>query len=110
MTDCVIVSTTVSSATAADELADAVIDSRLAACVQQMPVKSTYRWQGKIERAPEVLVVMKTRRELAEELMSFVRERHTYEVPELTVAAIVDGSPDYLEWITEETSQGGNEH
>ncbi len=101
----VVVSTTVEGDAAADRLADAVVGDRLAACVQVVPVRSTYRWQGKVEHAPELLLLMKTRKDLVESLMSFVRERHPYDVPELTVMRLDGGSPDYLKWIEEETER-----
>ena len=101
----VVVSTTVEGDADADRLADAVVGERLAACVQVVPVRSTYRWQGKVEHAPEFLLLMKTRKSLVESLMSFVRERHPYDVPELTVMRLDGGSPDYLKWIEEETER-----
>ncbi len=103
MMDCVVVSTTVEQSDDADRLADAVVAAKLAACVQVMPIRSTYRWEGRIEHASELLLSMKTRRDASEALMAFVRERHPYKVPELTVMAIEGGSPGYLEWIRSET-------
>lgn len=109
MSDYVVVSTTVEHEDDASRLADSVVEARLAACVQFLPVRSTYRWQGKLEHAVETLLLMKTRREFADLLMDFVRERHPYEVPELTVTRIEAGSQDYLGWISRETEQDGNE-
>jgi periplasmic divalent cation tolerance protein len=103
LTDCFMVSTTVESGADADRLADAVVEARLAACVQQVPIRSTYRWEGKVEHASEVLLLMKTQRRRVDELMQFVRERHAYEVPELVVTAIEAGGSDYLAWIGRET-------
>jgi len=103
MTECVVIRTTVESEQDAERLANAVVEASLAACVQVMPIRSTYRWQGKIENSAELLLLMKTRRALATELMAFVKERHPYEVPELVVTAIEDGSEDYLDWIKDET-------
>ena len=107
MSDYVVVSTAVGQAEDAGRLAEAVVDARLAACVQILSAKSTYRWQGQVEHADEALLLMKTRRECAGPLMKFVRERHQYEVPELTVTNIEAGSPDYLRWIHEETESSG---
>ncbi|MBT3193454.1 MAG: divalent-cation tolerance protein CutA [Verrucomicrobia bacterium] len=103
MTDCVMVRTTVASEADAIRMGDAVVDARLAACVQTMPVESTYRWQGRVERSAEFLLLMKTRRALVDALMTFVREQHAYDVPELVVTAIEAGSADYLSWIRQET-------
>ncbi len=103
MSEFVIVTTTVSSEADADRLTDAVMQARLAACVQRMPVFSTYRWDGKLEREPEVLLLMKTRRMLVEPLQELVIGQHSYELPEFVVTAIENGSSDYLRWIAENT-------
>lgn len=105
----VVVSTTVEREDEANRLAEAVIEARLAACVQILPVRSVYRWQNKVERAAEALLQMKTRSECVQPLMQFVRDRHAYDVPELTVTKIEAGSEDYLGWISEETQQDGHE-
>ncbi len=101
----VVVSTTVEGDAEADRLADAVVGERLAACVQVVPIRSTYRWQGKVEHASELLLLMKTRQTLVDSLMAFVCERHPYDLPELTVTRLDGGSPDYLRWIEEETER-----
>lgn len=101
----VIVSTTVAGEAAANELARGIVESRLAACVQQANIRSTYRWKGAIESADEILLTCKTRQDLAERLMAFIRERHSYEVPEILVTPVIDGLPAYLEWVERETGE-----
>jgi periplasmic divalent cation tolerance protein len=98
----VVVNTTVEAPADAERLAEEVVAARLAACVQVGSVRSTYRWQGKVERADERLLSMKTTAALAARLVDFVRSRHPYEEPELVVLPIVGGSRSYLEWIGRE--------
>jgi len=101
----VMVSTTVDNKTVAQELADSIIASRLAACVQCMPINSTYRWQGAVERAGEYLLLAKTRAALADRLSAFIQERHSYEVPEIIVTPLIGGYQAYLDWINSETEK-----
>jgi periplasmic divalent cation tolerance protein len=99
--DYVTVSTAVDSGDAAVELARKIIDARLAACVQRMPIQSTYWWEGKVENADEVLLLSKTRASLAGKLTSFIKANHSYDVPEVIVTPIVGGNADYLDWLGE---------
>ena len=80
------------------------MDERLAACVNRLPVESVYRWQGAVEEAAEVLLIVKTRRPLLDLLAARVRELHSYDVPELIVLPLVAGWPPYLAWIAAETT------
>ncbi len=100
----VTVRTTVETEEQARTLARQVVDARLAACAQFMPISSVYRWKGRVESASERLILMKTRESLATELMAFVRQHHAYEVPEIVVTPIRDGLEAYLRWIEEETA------
>jgi len=104
-TGIVVVSTTVAGGDEACGLAELIVENRLAACVQRFPVASTYRWKGAVESAEEVLVVAKTRAELADGLADFIRLNHSYEMPEIIVTPVVGGSEEYLEWIS--ASSGG---
>lgn len=103
-TDVVVVATTVDGDVAADTLARKLIECRLAACVQRFPIRSTYRWQGKIEEAGEVLLTAKTRGSLAAELVAYIKAEHSYEEPEVLVFPVVGGSSSYLQWMLRETS------
>jgi periplasmic divalent cation tolerance protein len=88
----------------ARKIADALVAQRKAACVNIVPkVNSTFRWKGKIENAEESLLVVKTRARLFPEVVSVVKGIHSYEVPEIIALPIVEGNPDYLAWLKEET-------
>jgi periplasmic divalent cation tolerance protein len=89
----------------ADELAAAIVERKLAACVQRLPIQSVYRWKGEIESSGEFLLMAKTRAALAGRLTDFVRERHPYELPEIVVTPITGGLKAYLEWVAEETRE-----
>ncbi len=94
------VATTVDSEAAAGELAAALVEARLAACVQVLgPVASTYWWQGQVERAQEWLCLVKTTAAALEPAMEAIRAEHSYEEPEITATPIVAGSPGYLKWL-----------
>ncbi len=106
--DYVQVQTTVDSREFGDDLALRIIEARLAGCVQLVgPVASTYRWDGEIESATaEWLLLIKTTSELVQPLMTFVRDQHSYDVPELIVVPVVDGSRDYLDWLRAQVRPG----
>ena len=98
----VVALSTVGSAEEADRLARALVERRLAACVNVVPgVVSHYRWQGELQRDEERLLVIKTRAERIEALRDALRELHPYELPELVAFEISDGSPEYLKWLDE---------
>jgi periplasmic divalent cation tolerance protein len=102
--DPVVVLMTASSPEEGRKIADALVSEKLAACVNQVDgISSVYRWQGKIERSTESLLIAKTSRELTDRLTARVRELHSYTVPEVVVLPISGGNPDYLRWISAET-------
>ena len=68
-----------------------------------LPIRSTYRWQGAIQHDEEMLLVAKTRAELADAVQRAVLAQHSYDVPAITVVPVVGGSPAYLDWIGAET-------
>ncbi len=85
-------------------IARAVVERRLAACANILDgVTSVYRWEGALHEDPEVLLLLKTRRDLAEALTEAVVSQHSYDCPCVTVLPIVGGNADYLAWITSET-------
>jgi len=91
-------------AAAAAALAQSLVEARLAACVQLGPaLRSTYRWQGKIECAEEVQLQIKTSRKAYAALQTHIRERHPYELPEIVAVDVTAGLPTYLQWIVDET-------
>ena len=92
--------TTAGSSEEAQRIAHALVERRLAACVNIVPgIESVYRWQGKIESAAEWLLVVKTRLEAFEPVRAALRELHSYELPECVMLKIDGGGPEYLEWI-----------
>jgi periplasmic divalent cation tolerance protein len=103
MADYIQVATTADKRELAEQIASHLVEGRLAACVQVLgPMTSTYRWQGKIERAEEWLCLAKTRRDLFPQVEAAIRKVHTYEVPEILALPIIAGSPAYLEWMEKE--------
>ncbi len=90
---------------AATKLAQTLIERRLAACVSILgEASSVYRWEGKVETASEVPVLIKTRRGLYAEVETAIAEAHPYELPEIVAVSVVLGLPAYLDWVTAETS------
>ena len=98
--EAIVVLMTAANGEEAARLADLLIGAHLAACVQILPeMESVYRWQGKIERQAETLLLAKTTRSKFEELEREVRALHSYETPEIIALPIVAGSAPYLEWL-----------
>jgi periplasmic divalent cation tolerance protein len=89
----------------AQKLAALLVEQRLAACVNVLaPCTSVYRWQGKVETANEIPVLIKTTRERYAALESAIRAHHPYELPEIIAVSLSAGLPAYLEWIKTETA------
>lgn len=89
----------------ASAIARALVEERLAACVSHLPgLASTYRWQGAVESASEVLLLIKTTADRVEALSARLRELHPYELPELVAVEVRAGLPDYLAWVAAQTS------
>ena len=90
----------------ATEIATALVQEQLAACVNILPgIESVYRWEGKLESAAEYLLMIKTRREVLATLRERVCKLHHYELPEIIAVPIVAGLEPYLNWITESVTQ-----
>lgn len=104
VSDHVEIQVTCGSREEAGTIAGALVERRLAACVQEVPIRSTYRWEGVVERDDEILLLAKTRRDRYEAVESAVRAVHSYDVPAITCVDIVGGSADYLAWIDAETT------
>lgn len=99
--EAIVVLLTAANGEEAARLADLLIGAHLAACVQILPeMESVYRWEGKIERQSEILLLAKTARSKFEDLEREVRALHSYETPEIIALPIVAGSTPYLEWLT----------
>ena len=102
MTDKVVVLSTAGSQEEANKIATALVERRLAACVNIIPrIQSVYRWEGKVESAEEFLLVIKTVKARQEEVESAIRKLHSYELPEFIAISIERGTADYLAWIEE---------
>lgn len=97
-----IVLCTVPDTATADRIAAALVEERLAACVNALAgVSSTYRWEGKVQRGTEVLLVIKTAADRFTALATRIRSLHPYSVPEIVALPLAAGSHPYLDWITE---------
>lgn len=102
MTDKRLVLTTVSSLEEGKQLARALVERRLAACVNIIPqIESIYWWKGEVEEAREYLLLIKTKEEAFERLREAISELHSYEVPECISLSVDDGTAAYLNWIDE---------
>jgi len=102
-----LISITTGSSEEAEKIAEALVQERLAACVNIVPaITSIYRWQGEVHRDSEVLLIAKSRPELFDSLAARVKELHSYEVPEVVALPIVAGSKAYLSWVDESVKRG----
>jgi periplasmic divalent cation tolerance protein len=103
MTDKIVVLVTCGSAKEARRIADSLVEHGLAACVNivEVPVKSVYRWKGKVESAREVLLLVKSARKQFAGLERAIKKLHSYDVPEIIALPIAEGSREYLAWIAE---------
>lgn len=100
MTDKRLVLTTVESFEQAQRIAQALVEKRMAACVNIVPgIHSIYRWQGRVEQAPEWMLLIKTKERLLDNLRAEIEKVHSYEVPEFVAVTIDSGSPEYLQWL-----------
>ena len=103
MSDLRLVYITAASTDEGATIGRALVEERLAACVNILPgMRSIYRWQGAVETADEVVLIAKTRAALVPALIARTREMHSYDVPCVVSLPILDGNPDYLRWLAEE--------
>jgi uncharacterized protein involved in tolerance to divalent cations len=101
MSEIVTVSIACASEEEAQALALALVEAKLAACAQTTGIRSTYRWRGAVEQAPEVLLTLKTLTAKLPELEARVKARHSYDTPELVATPVVWASADYAAWLRE---------
>lgn len=99
----VLLTTTPNRAEAAS-IARLLIDERLAACVQLLPVESFYSWQGKTQNEAEILLLVKTRSALFETAIARIKQLHSYSVPEIVAMPFTAGFSGYLDWIDNVTA------
>ncbi|MBI5786399.1 MAG: divalent-cation tolerance protein CutA [Rhodocyclales bacterium] len=103
--EALLVLTNLPDAASAQALAEHVVSERLAACVNILaPCRSVYRWQGQVETAEEVPLLIKTTAARYPDLEAAIRARHPYELPEIVAVPISRGLPAYLAWLTAETT------
>jgi periplasmic divalent cation tolerance protein len=99
--DAIVVFMTAANGEEATRLAEMLVGAHLAACVQILPeMESVYRWQGKVERQPEILLLAKTTLGKFAELEREVRALHSYDTPEIIAIPIMAASTPYLQWLT----------
>ena len=97
-----VVLVTASSRSEGEAIAEALLSSKLAACVTLLPVHSVYRWQGEVHRDEEWQLLIKSDLDRFSDLEAKIREIHSYEVPEIIALPILAGSQPYLSWISEQ--------
>ncbi|PLT20296.1 MULTISPECIES: divalent-cation tolerance protein CutA [Ralstonia] len=104
-TDVLLVLTNLPNVDSADRVTRAVLESRMAACVNRLPAcMSSYWWNGAIEHATEIPLLIKTTQAVYPALEAVLRQAHPYEVPELIAVPVTAGLPAYLAWVAEEAS------
>lgn len=107
MSEYIQVLTSIGSQEGAEKIAQELVEQCLAACVQIIgPIASIYRWQSKIEKAQEWLCLIKSRKELYQEIETAIRAAHPYEVPEILAVPVIAGSERYLTWLDGELKKG----
>jgi periplasmic divalent cation tolerance protein len=98
---CVVI-TTFSDAKIGQTIIDGLLNQHLAACIQTSEINSCYRWKGAINRDKETLLLIKTRADLYGKIEKFIKDNHSYEIPEIIKVPINAGLPAYLNWIDSE--------
>lgn len=107
MTEYIVVLITASKEEEAVNIAKEIVGAKLAGCVNIIrDIRSIYSWQGRIEDEKEVLMIVKTRRDLFRNLAEKVKGLHSYSVPEIIALPVTEGSKDYLKWLEDETTTG----
>ena len=104
---CLVVLVTCPNRPVARRIAGAVVTKRLAACVNLLPgIESMFRWEGKIDRANEVLLVIKTTRRRYQALARAIQRLHPYDVPEIIALPVTAGAAPYLRWVSQSVALG----
>jgi periplasmic divalent cation tolerance protein len=100
MTDARVVLTTAANREEAEKIANALVENELAACVNILgPITSIYRWEGAVQKATEILLLIKTWEDAYDRVEATIRDLHSYELPECIALRVHRGSEKYIEWI-----------
>ena len=106
MTDKIVILSACSTEQEAETLARLLVDDRLAACVSVIPrVRSFYHWQGAVQSSEECLLIIKSSRDLFDSVRTKLEAVHTYEIPEVLALPVVEGAPNYMNWLTANLSE-----
>src|SRR5262245_21520235 len=104
MTDAIVILSTVPDAEKAAEIARALVEERLVACVNIVPgLSSIYRWEGKLADDAEVICIIKTARDRFDQVAARIKALHPYSVPEVIALSVVKGFEPYLDWVRKST-------
>lgn len=102
----IVVFVTTDSLSSAAKIGKILTRKRLVACANIIPgVKSVFRWEGKIQKSDEILLILKSKKNLFDRIVQEVRRLHPYQVPEIIALPIVSGNQSYLEWIEKEVEE-----
>lgn len=101
--DFCIITTTTDSKENADAITQQLLEKKLVACVQTSTIQSAYHWQGEITRSEEILLQLKTKKDLYKTIQQEIENLHTYDVPEIILLPLEDANESYLQWIEDET-------
>ena len=96
-----VILTTAGSQEEAESLASGLVERKLVACAQLLPIGSIYTWEGKVEKDSEVLLLLKARADLYEQIEAHILDNHSYDTPEVLRLDVTQGSEGYLSWISE---------
>jgi len=103
-TPTIVVLVTASSEAEAAQIGQAVVEGGVAACANIIPnVTSLFRWEGKLSKEKEVLILIKSRLDVFQDLAAVIKRLHSYQVPEIIALPIIEGSSEYLTWVIEST-------
>ena len=101
----IVILITTKNVSEANRIASALVEDRLIACANIIKgVQSLFRWQGKVDRASETLLILKSEKKNFSKVVGAVKKLHSYEVPEIIALPIIDGNKDYLKWIKKSCS------
>jgi periplasmic divalent cation tolerance protein len=103
MTNYCIITTTLPTQKSADTIIKVLLQKKLSSCIQIHSIQSHYNWKGKIESSREILLQIKTKISLFEEIKNEIQFKHPYDIPEIIMTPIIDGNDSYLTWIENET-------